>query len=196
MSFRQDYCEYSDFSESNGKLNEIRARFNSFRDLDKLSRFLTLLSNYCKIPNERGGIHIHIDVSSWIDKTCNNKLKEYLNSNEVQSYILNLANGYSGKYNKRGVGYHTKGYYINISNHNSIEFRIFRLTFSYKEILRILLGLQKLVKKAKFICNGTMYGYTSTTRTYNDNMYYDEVISIPNLNTNSSNYNTWTMLSS
>lgn len=151
-SYNEDYMFYPDSKELNGELNEIRICIEKYNQLTGLFKSCELLKSYCKIPKEKGGIHIHVDFSSIIKnyENADKYAKSWFSNPKVQSRILEIFGGYKGSYNKPGCGLRSKGKYVNISRLSTIEFRIGTLTFDYSKIVYYIIELSKLVKQCKY----------------------------------------------
>ena len=83
---------------------------------------------------------------------------------EVQNYITKrldivgkLFPHYKGKYNHREVGIQRKATWVNISNKNTLEFRILPLTFDYYTLMTWIVGIVKfrntLIHECKLVPN-------------------------------------------
>lgn len=102
----------------------------------------------CMIPKNSGGIHIHVDCTRFLNTSNDrNLLCEWFNRPEIQLRVLNIFGGYEGTYNKPGCKVQTKGYYVNISRLDTVEFRIGKLTFDYPIIANWIYQCQQLVKE-------------------------------------------------
>jgi hypothetical protein len=155
FDYSEDTYSWSDSKEDGGSLNEIRVSIKGSKQLNSLWNVLAAMNENCKIPAENGGIHIHIDFNDSIKKYGDDKARElannYFNQKEVLDEVLNIFGGYKGSYNKRGSKIQSKGGWINISSKNSVEFRIGRLTYDYKTIIRWIVSLSKLVAKVNYL---------------------------------------------
>lgn len=156
-AFREDYqSRNKDYleeivreDESTGCLNEIRICVDGYKQLKGLFQLMLIMKDKCKIPLEGGGIHIHVDMSAYLnsDTTRNEKerLKKYLEGR--LSELEKISGPYTGSYNKRVVGVRTKETWINISRLDTLEFRILSLTFDYETLLTKVTQLQEFVAK-------------------------------------------------
>jgi hypothetical protein len=146
LDFSEDWFNYT----SRGQMNEVRVSINNSFQLKGLYKILQCLKEYCEIPIG-GGIHIHIDISQYSNIENNNILANYI-GNRLDD-VQDIFPVYTGTYNKRIVGIHQKGTWVNISILNSIEFRIAPLTFEYNELLTWIVKCNKFVSKAIKDCH-------------------------------------------
>lgn len=119
-----NYGIYKDFSE-------INYSSQGFKELIKLNVFLNELQ--MQLPfNTGSGIHIHIDFIG-VDDYFNPSLFPQ----QVVDYIVNKFeyvggyNHHSACYSKQAVRFH--------SSYRTIEYRIFRMTYTYSELVKWIL---------------------------------------------------------
>jgi hypothetical protein len=96
----------------------------------------------------KGGIHIHINFPELKDKKCKDYALDWFDRLSIQRKILQIFGGYKGEYNSKGSST-SKGHYIRVSDLNTIEFRIGRLTYDYKTIIRWIISCSELVRECK-----------------------------------------------
>lgn len=152
VSYSEDYYDWTLARETNGSLNEIRICFNGYHQLKSFERCCSLLNKYCKIPAEKGGIHIHIDFTKVIKDKGEDAAKyavSFFNDPNILSRVLQIFGGYKGKYNSRIAKRRSKGGWINVSILDTIEFRIGHLTYNYHTIISWIVELSKLVQQCK-----------------------------------------------
>jgi len=151
VDYSEDNYNWKEKDELDGCLNEIRVSFKGTHQLNSLWNICKALNENCKIPSEKGGIHIHIDITELIEKYPNAKeyVGNYFSMKSQLSRIANIFGGYKGTYNKRGCKIENKGYWVNISHKNSVEFRIGALNFNYQTIIRWIISLSKMVTEVK-----------------------------------------------
>lgn len=151
VDYSEDKYYWNEKEEISGNLNEIRVSIKGVHQLNSLWEICKVLNENCKIPSEKGGIHIHIDLTELINNYPDAKdyANRFLNRKSYLSRILNIFGGYKGNYNKKGAAIATKGYWINISNKNTIEFRIGSLNFNYRIIIRWIIELSKIVTELR-----------------------------------------------
>jgi hypothetical protein len=151
VDYSEDKYNWKESDELIGSLNEIRVSFKGTHQLNSLWNICKALNENCKIPKERGGIHIHIDITDVVKKYPNAKdyIANYFSRKSNLSRIANIFGGYKGEYNKRGCRISTKGYWVNVSNKDTIEFRIGALNFNYQTIIRWIIELSKMVAEVK-----------------------------------------------
>lgn len=147
MSYSEDH--YHDKSlVQQSDLNEIRIRLRGHLGLVPLCNSLNYMRKMCMIPLNSGGIHIHIDCTKFIKGIDDrNTMARWFESSDIQQRILDIFGGYTGTYNKPGCGVKTKGFYVNISRLDTVEFRIGRLNFDYSTIATWIYKCQLLVKE-------------------------------------------------
>jgi hypothetical protein len=140
------------YTDRNGNVpfNELRVSIKNYSQLRGLYNILELFNNSCIKPIG-GGIHIHIDFSSY--DNCNTRViaKRYINNHLRE--VEDIFPKYTGTYNKRTVGISCKGTYVNLSCHGSIEFRIAPLTFNYEELIEWIIKCNKFVTKIIHECH-------------------------------------------
>lgn len=114
--------------------------------LYKLCEYLK--ENYC--INDKGAIHIHVDLLNDVDYTNKKqyeKLREILMMNR-KFFEQEVAN-YEGRYNPKVVTHGKSGTIsFRCGDMNTIEFRMFKCTFDYKTILKHIICCTYLVEQA------------------------------------------------
>ena len=140
---------------------ESRISLKDFHQLSGLYRYMQDLPEFCAI-HEGGGIHIHIDMSMFPIFVSNQR-----KANEVKNWLTNRLNEvqevfpkYTGKHNKRRVGNKDKNAWINISSKQTLEFRIFPLTFDYYTLMTWIVQIVKLrnrlIRECRLVKKGTL----------------------------------------
>jgi hypothetical protein len=133
-------------------IEEVRVSIESFKQLSGLKKVLDELSKYLMIV-KGCGIHIHIDMSDYLSSSreeYKDNVVNYLNHRLPE--IESIFPKYKGKYNKR-VAKIGKQSYVNVSMHNTLEFRIAPLTFDYAEIIQWIVKCSKLASKVIQQCH-------------------------------------------
>jgi hypothetical protein len=142
-------CDKNDSEDDS--IIENRISIRNYKELKGLYRFMQDLSKYCTL-HEGGGIHIHVDISSYkLNSKKEQEVKYYIKKR--LNIIKNIFPKYTGKYNKKDVGIHHKATWVNISNYGSIEFRIAPLTFDYSILMSWIVKLVKFRNKLINDCN-------------------------------------------
>ena len=134
----------------NELFNELRVSIKDYSQLRGLYNILKLFKDSCIIPNG-GGIHIHIDFSDYTDNDTRVISKKYI-TNHLKE-VEDIFPKYTGTYNERKVGILQKGTYVNLSRHESIEFRIAPLTFDYETLIEWIIKCNKFVTKLIHECH-------------------------------------------
>ena len=140
-------------SDHDEPLVESRISIKDYHQLSGLYKFMQDLPEFCTL-HEGGGIHIHVDVS-----------KYYMVEDIVVPYLTKRLDEigaifppYTGKFNKKKVGWRYKGTWVNVSNLNTLEFRIAPLTFDYTTLINWVFKLIKF--RQKFIHDCRLYKRT------------------------------------
>lgn len=96
--------------------------------------------------NEVNGIHIHIYIPNKYKKLVNRILEDNTSNHHVILSWLDKYK-YEGNYNKREVTQGSNGrYWVRLNNDgDTIEFRIFKMTFEYEKLIKIIIDLHKLM---------------------------------------------------
>lgn len=138
--------------DDNITLNEIRISIKDFTQLKGLYLLLEEMKLHCKLP-VGGGIHIHVDLSRYINEDNRKIIKNYLTKNLHK--LKTIFPKYEGTFNEYEVGDRHKGTYINISRLNTLEFRIAPLTFDYPTLIKWIIGCQKITSEVLRRCHLT-----------------------------------------
>ncbi len=106
--------------------SEARISFRGFKYLPQLYKFLQILKQ--NVPfNTGSGIHIHIDTTNYG--------REFELTNEfMHHFVMDLAQ-YSGNYNRLGISYFKTTTFV-ITNKPSLEYRFFKMTYNYNELVK------------------------------------------------------------
>ena len=155
LEIRNDSFNISLESALNGDdtIVESRISLRDFHQLSGLYKYMQDLPEFCAI-HEGGGIHIHIDMSDFpiFDATNKktNEVKNWLNNRlkEVQKMFPK----YTGTFNLRKVELSSKQSWINMSNKNTLEFRILPLTFDYYTLMTWIVRIVKFRNKLIHEC--------------------------------------------
>jgi hypothetical protein len=139
------------------ELEEVRVCIKDFTQLRGLYNVMEEMKNYITIP-KGGGIHIHIDMRRYIPSHCFNRkiIKQYLTAH-IQD-IEKIFPRYRGDYNKRRIGDCSKGTYLNLSGHDTFEFRIAPLTLDYETLIEWIVKCSKLCSEVIKRCHIKFYG--------------------------------------
>lgn len=143
--------------------NEIRVSIINGYQLKGLYKIMNLMKQYCEIP-VGGGIHIHVDFSKYYCNENNQIAYKYI-TNRLDE-VANIFPEYTGTYNKKRVGLSQKASWVNISNKQSIEFRIAPLTFNYETLLDWIIKVNKFVSKLISECHLKPKKYWGKKSTY------------------------------
>ena len=107
-------------------INEARISFKGFKYLPGLYKFLEMLKT--DIPfNTGSGIHIHIDTTGY-------SREFYLNGSFMRYFAIDLAQ-YTGTYNSISIGDLKHNAFVR-TNKPSLEYRFFRMTYNYSELVK------------------------------------------------------------
>jgi hypothetical protein len=138
----------SHLSNSDSK-NEIRVSIQDYRQLDGLYRILKEMAKYCTISPDCG-IHIHVDLTKYGSISQKDMAVDWFNRNlhEVESIFPKYEGSYNKKIAKRG-----KSSWVNLSTHDTVEFRIAPLTFDYEVIIPWIVKCSKLVSRMLSECH-------------------------------------------
>lgn len=141
--FRRSYLSKSDSK------NEIRVSIQDYRQLDGLYRILKEMAKYCTISSDCG-IHIHVDLTKYGLSSQKDMAVDWFNRNlhEVESIFPKYEGSYNKKIAKRG-----KASWVNLSSHDTVEFRIAPLTFDYEVIIPWIVKCSKLVSQMLSECH-------------------------------------------
>ena len=149
-------CDKNDSEDDD--IIENRISIRNYKELKGLYRFMQDLSKYCTL-HEGGGIHIHVDISSYqLNSKKEQEISYYIKRR--LNIIKNIFPKYTGKYNKKTVGIRHKATWVNISNYGSIEFRIAPLTFDYSVLMSWIVKLIKFRNKLINDCNLSLCGFS------------------------------------
>lgn len=143
-----------------GNHEEIRVSIQDYRQLNGLYRIMNEMAKYCSISDDCG-IHIHIDLTKY-DLPCQkNAAVDWFNNHlyEVESIFPK----YTGSYNKR-LASQGKGSWINLSNKDTVEFRIAPLTFDYEVLITWIVKCSKLVSRMISECHLDRLGKKSQVK--------------------------------
>ena len=142
-----DYSD--DFENESEGFCEHRMCFNGHKQIMSLYNLCSLMSKHCTL-NKKTGIHYHIDCPELKNEYTNRKLRDKLK--EVLTPYLDPINEfmfYTGTYNEKKVE-NNKGYWINLRNDlGTVEFRISGPKFDYKEIVKELILLSKIMTEVR-----------------------------------------------
>lgn len=129
--------------------NEIRVSICDYRQLTGLYNILQDMAKYCAISLDCG-IHIHVDLTKYGESSQKKLAVDWFNRHlhEVES----IFPPYIGTYNKR-IAREGKSSYVNISNKDTIEFRIAPLTFDYELLITWIVKCCKLVSQMVLECH-------------------------------------------
>lgn len=206
VSYSEDHYHNKSLLEQKD-LNELRIRLRGHLGLVPLYNSLNYMRESCMIPKNSGGIHIHVDCNRFLGTNDDrNLLCNWFSKPEVQNRVLDIFGGYEGTYNKPGCKVRTKGYYVNISRLDTVEFRIGKLTFDYPIIANWIYKCQQLVKeglrqtrilaKTKVAKTETVINAQIPTREYmcieEDECEPDDYVCSSDVNNNSSSYTSLT----
>lgn len=143
-------CDHLYSSSATDTIMESRISLSDFRQLKGLYIFLQDIKEFCTL-HEGGGIHIHVDMSSYTIEDCKlREVKNYINNRLDE--VAAIFPPYTGKYNKKRVGVHEKSTWVNISRLNTLEFRIAPLTFDYNTLITWIIKLIKFRNSVIHYC--------------------------------------------
>lgn len=148
--YNKEFRELNTVKCKGVSFNELRVSISDYRQLSGLANILKLFDDSCKKPIG-GGIHIHVDFNKYQDHRTREIVQKYITRH--LSEVEEIFPRYDGTYNKRKVGNHQKGTYVNLSYHGTIEFRIAPLTFDYSELIKWVVGCNKFVTKVIHECH-------------------------------------------
>jgi len=142
------YINHCPSGEEEIELNEVRISINGYKQLIILWDTLQILNKCLIIPKINGGIHIHIDAPFVSSNDGKEFALNWFNQQSILSKILQIFEGYSGTFNRRGAGL-SKSTYVRITDYPTIEFRIGRLTYDYSTLMRYIIKCSELVRNCK-----------------------------------------------
>lgn len=126
-------------------LEETSVRFpKGLKGLQGLYLFCDILRRHYFF-NNRSGIHIHVDFRG----------KRFglflLSTIAKQKWILKSLDKweYKGEWNQRKIGITKKNWVRYPTCYNTVEFRIFDMSFFYEEIVKYVLNVQNISKRLK-----------------------------------------------
>lgn len=120
---------------------ETKVSFRGYKNLIELYRYLNLLSD--TVPfNEGSGIHIHIDARSFFENITTNSIPQ-----SIIDYIIRIFN-YTGLYNEHRMSIWKQAIRIH-SYYTTLEYRIFKMTYNYSELVKWILICSYLNKCVK-----------------------------------------------
>lgn len=95
--------------------------------------------------NEVNGIHIHVYIPNKYKRLVNRILSDNTSNHVILKWLDKYK--YEGSYNNRDISNGSSGrYWVRLNNDNdTIEFRIFKMTFEYEKLIKIIIDLHKLM---------------------------------------------------
>jgi hypothetical protein len=136
------------YKEDDRGMNEVRVSFSGYRQLIPFWNTIQILKKCLVIPKINGGIHIHIDAPFVREQEGKEYAVKWFDQDCILNEILQVFEGYKGTYNQRHASIH-KGNWVRVSGYPTIEFRIARLTYDYKTIIRWIISCSDLVRRCK-----------------------------------------------
>lgn len=152
VDFRED--EHIDppidttYKEDDRDMNEVRVSFSGYKQLIPFWNTIQILKKCLVIPKVNGGIHIHIDAPFVREQEGKKYAVEWFDQDCILNEILQVFEGYKGTYNRRHAST-SKANWVRVSDYPTIEFRIARLTYDYKTIIRWIISCSDLVRRCK-----------------------------------------------
>jgi hypothetical protein len=129
--------------------NEIRVSIQDYSQLNGLYNILNEMAKYCAISQDCG-IHIHVDLTKYGKDNQKRRAVDWFSRH--LSDVESIFPKYTGTYNKR-IAQCGKGSYVNLSAHDTVEFRIAPLTFDYELLITWIVKCCKLVSRMISECH-------------------------------------------